>query len=231
MKIHCFQHVAFEKPGTILEWLEINHHELSYTCFFEESYSMPVLSEIDALIVLGGYMNVNDEETFHWLAEEKQFIRQATDTEKKVIGICLGAQLIAAALGKSVYMNAEKEIGFFPITFTDYALQQPLFNHFSNPYIVFHWHGDTFDLPANAKLIASTVGCKNQAYFIGNNVLGLQFHLEMNEMVIEDMLVNDVHELNENGKYIQSAELVKLKCHYLLQNKKDMFLLLDKFLK
>ena len=230
MKIHCFQHVAFENPGTILEWAEINHHTLSYTCFFNENYSMPVLSEIDALIVLGGYMNADDEKIFHWLTEEKQFIKQAIDTEKKVIGICLGAQLIAAALGKRVYKNTVKEIGFFPITFAGNVLQQPLFNHFTNSYAVFHWHGDTFDLPANSKLIATTNGCKNQAYFISNNILGLQFHLEMNEVLIEDMLVHDKHELKENGNYIQSIKEIKTNYHYLLQNKKDMFLLLGKFL-
>lgn len=231
MKIHCLQHVAFENLGTLLEWAEINHHTLSYTYFFDENYSMPVLSEIDALIVLGGYMNVNDEETFHWLVEEKQFIKQAIETEKKVIGICLGSQLITSALGKNVYKNTIKEIGFFPITFADDALKHSLFNHFTNPYTVFHWHGDTFDLPDNAKLIASTMGCKNQAYLIGNNVLGLQFHLEMNEILIEDMLANDANELKENGIYIQRIEEIKTNYHYLLQNKKDIFLLLDIFLK
>jgi GMP synthase-like glutamine amidotransferase len=230
MKIHCFQHVAFENPGTILEWAEINHHSLSYTCFFNENYTMPVLSEIDALVVLGGYMSVDDEELFYWLAEEKQFIKQAINAGKKVIGICLGSQLIAAALGKSVYINTVKEIGFFPLTFADNVLQHPTFNHFTAPYIVFHWHSDTFDLPANSKLIASTIGCKNQAYFICNNILGLQFHLEMNEVLIEDMLVHDKHELKENGNYIQTVTEIKTNYHHLLQNKKDMFLLLDKFL-
>jgi GMP synthase-like glutamine amidotransferase len=231
MKIHCFQHVLFENPGSMLEWAEINYHTLTYTCFFKENYSIPALSEIDALIVLGGYMNVNDEEIFQWLVEEKQFIKQVIEKGKKVIGICLGSQLVAAALGNNVYPNTVKEIGFFPITFSDYALRQSLFSHFANPYTVFHWHGDTFDLPANAKLIASTSGCKNQAYYISNNVLGLQFHLEMTEVLIEDMLANDANELKENGNYVQSVEEIKTNYHYLLQNKKDMFLLLNKFLK
>jgi GMP synthase (glutamine-hydrolysing) len=146
-----------------------------------------------------------------------------------VIGICLGTQLIAAALGSKVYAGSEKEIGFFPLGFTKEALAHPLFSHFSNPYIVFHWHGDTFDLPQHAQLVASTHVCKQQAYLIGNQVLGLQFHLEMNETILEDMLLHEGLELEEKGAYIQSKETIKNGYVHLAQNKKDMFLLLNKF--
>jgi GMP synthase-like glutamine amidotransferase len=229
MRIHCFQHVEFENPGTIADWVEINHHSISYTYFFTKNYSLPLLSDIDALLVMGGNMNADEKEKFPWLTEEKKFIKQAVDAGKKVIGICLGSQLVAAALSKRVYAGAEKEIGFFPVTFTDEALAHPLFNHFDNTYTVFHWHGDTFDLPATAQLIASTTACSHQAFLIGSTVIGLQFHFEMNEKVIADMLLHDGHELEEKGNYILSATKIKEQIHYLIQNRKDMFLLLDKF--
>ncbi|MGE5108707.1 MAG: type 1 glutamine amidotransferase, partial [Sphingobacteriales bacterium] len=161
--------------------------------------------------------------------EEKQLIKKTIDAGKKVIGICLGSQLIASALGCKVYPGKEKEIGFFPIQFTNDTLNNSLFKHLRNPYTVFHWHGDTFDLPANAQLIASTEVCKHQAFLIGNNVLGLQFHFEMNETVIEDMLKHDGHELEEKGEFISSKKEIRSNYHHLQQNKKDILLLLNKF--
>ena len=192
-------------------------------------HSIPSINDIDALLIMGGYMNADEEEKFPWLKEEKKIIKQAIDTGKKVIGICLGSQLIAAAFGNKVYAGKEKEIGFFPVSFTGAALQNPLFNHFPQSYTVFHWHGDTFDLPAGANLIASTEVCSQQAFLIGSTVLGLQFHFEMNETVIEDMLLHDGHELDEKGPYIQTKEQIRGNYHSLQQNKKDIFLLLDKF--
>jgi GMP synthase-like glutamine amidotransferase len=230
MHIHCLQHATFENPGTILEWAKRNNHTITYTYFFESNFTFPNVNDFDALLVMGGYMNVNEEIKYPWLVTEKQFIKKANDANKKVIGICLGSQLIAAAFGSMVYSATEKEIGFFPIHFTVDALQHSLFSHFTNPYIVFHWHGDTFDLPTNAQLIASTNTCKSQAFLIGNNVLALQFHLEMNEAVIEDMLLHDGQELEEQGNFIQTKETIRQYYRCLQQNRKDIFLLLDKFL-
>lgn len=229
MKIHCFQHVPFENPGYIADWAAANRLSVSYTYFFDKDYILPDLMDIDALLVMGGYMNVDEEEKFPWLKKEKFFIKKAIESGKKVMGICLGSQLIAASLGCSVFSGHEKEIGFFPIQFGDEVLKHPLFNHFKNPYTVFHWHGDTFDLPLNAQLIASTETCKNQAFLIGSGVLALQFHFEMNEAVIEDMMRHDGHELEEKGSYIQPPNEIRKQYHHLRQNKKDIFLLLDKF--
>lgn len=230
MHFHCLQHVSFENSGTIAEWIALNGHTISYTAFFERDFTLPTVNEFDALLILGGYMNVDEEEKFPWLVQEKEFIRQAIASGKKVIGICLGSQLIASALGNKVYPGIEKEIGFFPIQFTENALRHPLFNHFTNPYTVFHWHGDTFDLPENAELVAATNICKHQAFLIKDKVLGLQFHFEMNEAIIRDMLLHDGHELEEEGNYIQKQSGIIAGLHYLQQNKKDLFTLLDKFL-
>lgn len=229
MNIHCLQHVSFENPGTIKDWAEKNHHSISYTYFFDHSFVFPLLKDIDALVIMGGNMNVDEEDIYPWLGKEKELIKAVIDAGKKVIGICLGSQLIAAALGGKVYPNNKKEIGFFPVKFSDSALNHFLFNHFTSPYIVFHWHGDTFDLPGNATLIASSAACKHQAYLVGNAILGLQFHFEINETIIDSMINHDGQELDEAGKYIQSKQAIQNAYQHLLKNRKDFFTLLDKF--
>ena len=230
MKIHCFQHVAFETPGSIAEWAHHLQHSINYTHFYEKLPVLPLINDVDFLLVLGGCMNVDEEAKYPWLREEKDFIRQAISAGKKVMGICLGSQLISRVLGSEVYPQAEIEIGFFPVQFTKEATQHPFFNHFKNPYMVFHWHGDTFHLPAGAALIASSHNCKNQLYLVDNNVLGVQFHIEMNETIINEMIHYDGDELNEKGRYIQTKEVIKNGYQYLAQNKNDLFSLLDKFI-
>jgi GMP synthase-like glutamine amidotransferase len=127
------------------------------------------------LIALGGPMSVNDEDEFPWLREEKRFISESIRSEKPVLGICLGAQLMASSLGARVYRGARKEIGWFPA----YASEQAsgLFA-FPPTAEVFHWHGETFDLPDGAMHLASSEACRNQAFRIGARAIGLQFHLE-----------------------------------------------------
>jgi GMP synthase-like glutamine amidotransferase len=229
MRIHCLQHVAFETPGTILEWAILHEHTVSYTYFFEEGFQLPGLNDFDWLLIMGGYMNVDEEAQFPWLKTEKQFISQAIHAGKKVLGICLGSQLIAAALGASVYKGKEKEIGFFPIRFSSVAMNHRLFSHFAEEYSLFHWHGDTFDLPEEATLIASTHICEHQAFIVNDNVLALQFHPEMDESAIELMLLHDGKELEEEGSYIQSVSEIKGNFSVLERNRNDLFLLLAKF--
>jgi GMP synthase-like glutamine amidotransferase len=231
MQIHCFQHVAFENLGTIEDWANDNNHIISYTYFFKKDIVLPDLSNIDLLIVLGGYMNIDDESEFPWLKQEKLFIKQAIISDKKVMGICLGSQLIATALGSNVYKGTETEIGFHPIQFNETALTESLFQHFKSPYTVFQWHGNTFDLPKGAQLLASSEGFKNQGFLWNTNVLALQFHIEMNEIVLKDMLKQDGHELQENSIYIQKEATIRANFHHLEQNKTDLHQLLNQFTK
>ncbi|MBV9988489.1 MAG: amidotransferase [Chitinophagaceae bacterium] len=229
MHIHCFQHVAFETPGSILDWAAQHGHTISYSLFAEQRQQFPSLDSIDALLIMGGPMNVDEESTYPWLKAEKRYIKSAIDSGKKIIGICLGAQLIAAALGEPVFRGKEKEIGFFPVSFSSIARQNPWFAHFPERYTVFHWHGDTFDLPEQARLIASTAVCRSQAFVIGDNILGIQFHPEMTKETIEQMLLHDAGELSEKGPWIQQAEAIRNGYDHLEQNRKDLFTLLDKF--
>ena len=226
LRIHYFQHVAHEGLGSIEEWISFSGHSLTSTRFFE-STGLPEISEIDWLIVMGGPMSVHDEEKFPWLAKEKEFIRQAVDAGKTVLGICLGSQLVSAALGARVYKNKEKEIGWFDIELTSFAQSGNLFFEMGNRLKVFHWHGDTFDLPENAIHLASSKGCKNQAYIYKDNVLALQFHLEPTWELLLEMIEGGREELLP-GKYVQAEEDLLKNKQLIESNRKVLFTLLNR---
>lgn len=175
MRAHYLQHVPFEGLGSIAPWLEAAGYQVTATRLFEAP-ALPEPEMPDLLVVMGGPMSVNDEDEFPWLVAEKQFIRAVIDAGTPVLGICLGAQLIASALGARVYPNDEKEIGWFPIQ----GIASADDTHFSFPASVevFHWHGETFDLPPGGVRLAQSGACKNQAFQFGTSVIGLQFHLE-----------------------------------------------------
>jgi GMP synthase-like glutamine amidotransferase len=201
MSIHVLQHVPFEGLGSIAAWVEARQAITSYTRFFEAP-DLPALNSIDMLIVLGGPMSVNDEAMLPWLATEKQFIRDAVAREIPILGICLGAQLIASAMGARVYPNPVKEIGWFPVR----AVPAPAGNlRFPQECIAFHWHGETFDLPEGAVHLAKSEGCENQAFQLNRNVIGLQFHLETTLHSASALLENCRDEIFD-GPYIQSEK-------------------------
>jgi len=212
MHVHVLQHVAFEGLGSIEAWLESIQATVTYTRFFE-SASLPDLKEVDFIIALGGPMSVNDENQFPWLADEKLFISEAVRKNKIVLGVCLGCQLIASALGSKVYPNREKEIGWLPV----YS-QQKRFNTFIFPasFVAFHWHGETFALPMDAVLLASSAACRNQAFQIGRRTIGLQFHLETTPVSVEAMMANCQDELVaqrfiQTKQQLQSAPIMTYK--------------------
>jgi GMP synthase-like glutamine amidotransferase len=209
LRFHCLQHVAYETPGYLTGWINWNGFSLSYTKFFEE-FQLPSHDTYDVLLVMGGYMSVNDEEQFQWLKQEKNFIAEAVHLNKKVIGICLGSQLIASALGARVYPNYEKEIGFFPVAFNT---RHQFLKDVPQLAYVFHWHGETFDMPEGAELIACSKACLNQA-FIVKNALGLQFHIEVNEPLIKDFISNGRDELIA-GTYVQNEEEIVQNFQYI----------------
>jgi GMP synthase-like glutamine amidotransferase len=197
MKAYIFQHVPFESPAAIKEWLVKNHFEINTVAFYSE-YQLPSVEEVDWLVVMGGPMSVNDETELPWLKEEKTFIKKCIEAGKIVVGVCLGSQLIVSALGSRVYQGKQKEIGWFPVKFINTTIIKD-----TNP-MIFHWHGETFDLPAGAKLIASTDVCAHQIFTIGSNVLAMQCHLEMTGQAVTGMLKNCASELVE-APFIQSA--------------------------
>lgn len=203
LRIHYFQHVFFEGPGHLETWARQHNHTLTATRFYEP-FQFPELSGFDWLVVMGGPMSVHDDALCAWLPEEKEFIRQAIAAGKTVIGICLGAQLIAAVLGSKVYPNVKKEIGWFPVTKTNAGEQHPLLRDIPQEFTAFHWHGDTFDLPGNAVHLFQTEICSAQAFVYRDRVLGFQFHPEVTPHLLAAMTENGSHELIADD-YIQAA--------------------------
>lgn len=199
MKVHVLQHVPFEGIGSMAQWLEDHSADVSYTRFFADP-TLPLLFDFDLIIVMGGPMSANDELTLPWLRLEKQFIRDAAEKGVSLLGICLGAQLIASALGARVYKGSQKEIGWFQIEATAHV--KDVFR-FPETSTVFQWHGETFDLPAGAIRLAKSAVCENQAFQIGQHIVGLQFHLETTQESAQAILDNCGAELIP-GPYIQT---------------------------
>ncbi|MCC6286535.1 MAG: amidotransferase [Chitinophagaceae bacterium] len=204
LRIHYFQHVPFEDLGYIETWCSRQGHTLTSTQWFEGA-SLPELTDIDWLIVMGGPMGVYDNDTYTWLDIEKAFIKQSIDAGKIVIGICLGAQLIASALGAKVYPNTKKEIGWFPVQLTERGKRSSWFYDFPEAFTVLHWHGDTFDLPDSAQLLAKTGACLNQAFAYHSNVLALQFHFETTKQSLSNMIQHCRQELVK-AEFIQTED-------------------------
>jgi GMP synthase-like glutamine amidotransferase len=209
LNIHYFQHVPFEGLGYIEKWASEKGHKLTATKFYG-NYILPELEDFDWLIIMGGPMGVYDEDKFSWLKEEKEFIKSAIDAGKTVIGICLGSQLIAEVLGAKVYPNAKKEIGWFPVSITNEGKENNLLKGLPDSFTVFHWHGDTFDLPNNSVHLIESKACKNQAFLYKKKVLGLQFHLEANLHALKEIIKNCKTDL-VSDTYIQDEQTILIK--------------------
>jgi GMP synthase-like glutamine amidotransferase len=189
-RVLAFRHVPFEHLGLIADSLA----EHAIDCRYMDLYASgeaPSPQDADGFIFMGGPMSVNDD--LAYIRQELRLIEQAVALGKPVLGVCLGSQLIARALGGRVYRNPVKEIGWYDVRFTAAARQDRLFVGLDGPETVFHWHGETFDLPAEAELLASSDACRHQAFRVGANVYGLQFHLEVSPEMIADWCTQDAN--------------------------------------
>jgi len=206
MNIHIFQHTESEGPGHIAQWAREKGHALSVTQFHRGD-ALPDIERIDWLVIMGGPMNVYQHRDHPWLREEKRFITRAIERGKTLLGICLGAQLIADVLGAKVFQNSEIEIGWFPVRFHEVALSGfSAFEKFPRELIALHWHGDTFELPPGAIALAESDGCKNQAFALGANLIGLQFHIEATQDDVRAFLESETDESLGRGRLIQTRE-------------------------
>jgi GMP synthase-like glutamine amidotransferase len=206
MRFQVLQHVPFETPACILDWARPHGIPVMTTRLFENQ-SYPNQMDFDALIIMGGPMGVHDEGEFTWLHNEKRFIEKAIISEKKILGICLGAQLLAHVLGAKVYRNMEKEIGWFPVKLTVEGQQHPFLRDLPASFNAFHWHGDTFEIPEHGVRIAENRACSNQGFVIGDRIIGLQFHLESTAGSVRELVDNARHEI-QPGRWIQSEEVL-----------------------
>jgi len=183
-KLLVFQHAAQEPLGTLDPHLRREGFRIRYVNFARQPDACPTLDGYDALIVLGGPMNVDEADRHPHLLHEVRVIRDALDRGRPVLGICLGAQLLAHALGGHVGRAPEPEIGWYDVRVSDAAGEDPLLGHFAGVERVFQWHGDTFELANGATHLASSERCTNQAFRAGDAAWGLQFHLEVDQPMI-----------------------------------------------
>lgn len=206
MRIHYLQHVPFEDLGSMDATLVQRGHTVSATRLYAGE-SLPDIHELDALIVMGGPMGVADSEDYPWLTEERAWIADVIAAGLPVLGVCLGAQLIAAALGARVYANPHREIGWFPIYKADEADSTILGSVFPQQQEVFHWHGETFGLPAGARLLASSEACINQGFVYRDRVFALQFHLETTPESAQRLIEHCRDEL-DGSAWVQDANQI-----------------------
>jgi GMP synthase-like glutamine amidotransferase len=224
MKIRFFQHVSFETPAALLIICE--HYKISSEIYKLYETSLPVDFDFDLLVIMGGPMNIFEEDKYPFLAEEKLYIKRAIDAGKKIIGICLGSQLLANVLGAKVYRGNQTEIGWYTIQKTSGS-----FGFLPDFMTCFHWHGDTFDIPDNAINLYRTDLTPNQAFLYKDHVLGLQFHLEMDREVLIGLIDNCRSELIKSEFIMSEEEIMTGFEKYFRYNHKTMENLIRYFLK
>lgn len=206
-RLLVFQHVPYEVLGKLDPLLRGAGFRIRYVNFGRDPESRPDVSKYDGLVILGGPMNVGQTEQYPHLLTEMQCIRDAIQQNMPILGICLGAQLIAAALGAKVYANHTKEIGWYDVTPTQEGLRDPVIKHLAGHEQIFQWHGDTFDIPEGAVHLASSPTCPNQAFRFGERVYGLQFHLEVDRPMVERWFtIPDMYEEAANADKVKSPD-------------------------
>ncbi|OXL24629.1 type 1 glutamine amidotransferase [Psychrobacter sp. DAB_AL32B] len=241
LRIHALFHTDYEDLSFIKQWANSHHHMMNISRSYDDC-SLPEQDHFDWLIVMGGPMSVHDEEKYPWLIAEKHFIRQAIDAGKTVIGICLGAQLIAHCLGANVQPSGVKEIGWLPIRLTPKGQSHPLLQDLpKQDFTVFHFHGDGFDCPKGASIIASTEAWENQGFIyqtsqhkaLGTWIMGWQCHFEVTKESLAKMIVNGSDAIQSGLKSypetVQSAaEIITLGDKYIEENNARLAAILNR---
>ncbi len=229
MRIQFLQHVPFEGLGSIQPWIEKSEHILLSTQLYDID-RLPEVNEFDALIIMGGPMGIYDYEAYPWLAAEKKLIAESIQSGKKILGICLGAQLIADVLGAKVSNNEYREIGWYPVKKTTESEQSAINSILPQKVEVFHWHGDVFDIPAGSVRLFNSAACENQAFIYKEQVLALQFHMEMMYKNCEEIIENGSDDLLPD-RFVQSADEMLANQDRFQRTNKLMNTILDYFIK
>ncbi|KZZ84832.1 hypothetical protein AS29_007155 [Bacillus sp. SJS] len=217
--VHYLQHVPYEGLGYIQDWADERGFHLTKTALYKDDIHFPELSEFDLLIVLGGPMNIDQTDEYPWLKQEKEFISRAIHSGKKVLGICMGSQLTATALGAIVSKNAFEEVGWHEV-----KMRETRIPGLPASFKAMQWHGDTFDLPEDCIWLAESEACSNQAFLYDDRVIGLQFHLEFTEEIVFKVAKS---ETPSKGQYVQSLEEIAEGRHYFQQSKRLVSCFLD----
>jgi GMP synthase-like glutamine amidotransferase len=244
IRIHALYHVDFEELSFIKQWADNRGHRITVTRFYEND-PLPAQDSFDWLVVMGGPMSIHDEGDFQWLADEKSFIQQSINDGKTVIGVCLGAQLIADSLGAKVAPSGIKEVGWLPIQLTEQGLAHPLLADLPrNEFTVFHWHGDGFECPKGATPIATSHTWANQGFIYQTPkhkaldmwVLGWQCHFEVTNKSMVDMVSHGQTYIQEamidHPDSVQAAdEILAIGDTYMADNNAWLSTMLDKMAK
>lgn len=244
LRIHALYHVDFEELSHIKQWADNRGHSITVTRFYKNE-PLPAQDSFDWLVVMGGPMSIHDESDFQWLADEKSFIQQSINDGKTVIGVCLGAQLIADSLGAKVAPSGIKEVGWLPIQLTEQGLAHPLLADLpKNEFTVFHWHGDGFECPKGAMPIATSHTWANQGFVyqtskhkeLGTWVLGWQCHFEVTNKSMVDMVSHGQTYIQEamidHLDSVQAAdEILALGDTYIADNNAWLSTILDNLVK
>jgi GMP synthase-like glutamine amidotransferase len=227
LRLHGIRHVAFETEAGIADWAAERGHALAHTDVFA-GQPLPDLAGFDWLVVMGGPMNVDEGDRHPWLAGEKRLIRAAAEAGKLVLGVCLGAQLISAALGGAVTRGRHREIGWHAVTAGPDAAKSRVFRDLPPEYEAFHWHGDTFSIPPGALWTAQSEACAHQAFTAcGDRVVALQYHLETSAASLAAIAANCADELAPGQTYVQSAARMLERPERLAALRGLLFRLLD----
>src|SRR5262245_8525675 len=206
MQIHCIQHVPFEGPAAIAEWCARRRHALLRLHPYRGD-ALPAVSDVEALVVMGGPMSANDAASLEWLAAETRLVEQVVRAARPMLGVCLGAQILAHALGARVYRAREREIGWWPLRVRPEARKGTPLADWPDVLVPLHWHGETFDLPPGAAHLAETGAVPHQA-FLWRRALGLQFHAEATPESVDEIAGACAGEIGD-GVFEQPAEQIR----------------------
>jgi GMP synthase (glutamine-hydrolysing) len=212
MQILCISHANFEKLGHIETWAKKNNHVIRKVNPYRGE-TLPKIDNFDFIVIMGGPQSPMKIEKAPYLLDEIELIKKAIKQEKCILGICLGAQLVAEALGAKTEPSPHREVGMYLVELLDGANNDPVFSHFPNKFEAMHWHDDMPGLPQEAVLLARSEGCPRQAFRYGDRIYGLQFHFEMTESLLKGMVENCLADLIENGKYVRPVkEILETDC-------------------
>lgn len=212
MKILFVLHAAFEKPGCIETWASKKGHTIEKSSPYRGE-TLPEIDKFDFLVVMGGPQSPLEIDKAPYLNDEIALIKKAIQQNKKIIGVCLGAQLIGEALGAKTERSPHREIGMHLVELLDDAKDDPVFSQFPKKFDVMHWHSDMPGIAENAVLLAKSEGCPRQAFRYGDRIYGFQCHFEFTKELISGMIDNCVADLVTPGKYISSVkELLEADC-------------------